>query len=227
MGPKIFKFIIKKFISIILKPSVIFSLLIYLIGLIGLGISSDPVFFDWSDDDTETKNDDTETKNDDTETKNNDSECETIKGAEQQNSEPKNKDISSSHTSDYSNSSKWYVERMKFAYEQMMEHEFKWLEEEKQEYERTKVLPENSLHSTIAESREQDAKEMMAINEALNKFNLNENPNDIGSSDNKRSIVEEDSSSTTSEESKKYKIVAENETNVDNVTNKNVNSNNK
>lgn len=115
---------------------------------------------------------------------------------------------------------------MKFAYEQMMEHEFKWLEEEKQEYERTKVLPENSLHSTIAESREQDAKEMMAINEALNKFNLNENPNDIGSSDNKRSLVEEDSSSTTSEESKKYKIVAGNETNVDNVTNKNVNSNN-
>lgn len=123
---------------------------------------------------------------------------------------------------------------MKFAYEQMMEHEFKWLEEEKQEYERTKVLPENSLHSTIAESREQDAKEMMAINEALNKFNLNENPNDIGgasSSDNKRSIdaMLEDSSAsntTTSEESKKYKIVAGNETNVDNVTNKNVNSNN-
>ena len=145
---------------------------------------------------------------------------------------------------------------MKFAYEQMMEHEFKWLEEEKQEYVRsgTKVLPEDSLHSIIAESREQDAKEMMAINEALNKFNLNEN--DIGgasSSDataqaNKRSIdaMLEDSSAsstttttsnnntttTTSEEvagvrsDKKYKIVAGNETNVDNVTNKNVNSNN-
>ena len=147
---------------------------------------------------------------------------------------------------------------MKFAYEQMMEHEFKWLEEEKQEYERTKVLPEDSLHSIIAESREQDAKEMMAINEALNKFNLNDatQSNDIGSSaatDNKRSIdaMLEDSSaaeststttanpkefaseeSTASEEQtgvrsdKKYKIVAGNETNVDNVTNKNVNSNN-
>lgn len=146
---------------------------------------------------------------------------------------------------------------MKFAYEQMMEHEFKWLEEEKQEYEKTKVLPEDSLHSIIAESREQDAKEMMAINEALNKFNLNEaQALDIGgasSSDataqaNKRSIdaMLEDSSAsstttttsnnntttTTSEEvagvrsDKKYKIVAGNETNVDNVTNKNVNSNN-
>jgi hypothetical protein len=76
-------------ISIILKPSVIFSLLIYLIGIIGLGIFSDTVSFDGSDDDTETKN--------------NDSECEAIKD---QNSEPQNKDISSSHTSDYSKSSK-------------------------------------------------------------------------------------------------------------------------
>jgi len=112
---------------------------------------------------------------------------------------------------------------MKHVYEQMMEHESKWLEEEKKEYERTKVLPENSLHSIIAESREQDAKEMLAINEALNKFNLDENPNDIGSSDNKRSIIEE---STASEENKKSKIVAENETS-NNVTNENVNSDNK
>jgi hypothetical protein len=103
---------------------------------------------------------------------------------------------------------------------------------EKEEYEKTKVLPENSLHSNIAEFREQDAKEMLAINEALNKFNLNENPNDIGSNptgtENKRSIVEEDqtSASVASHENKKSRIVAENETNVDNVT-KNVNSNNK
>ena len=43
----------------------------------------------------------------------------------------KNKDINSTHTYDYSNSGKWYVERMKNIYEQMMEHEFKWLENEK------------------------------------------------------------------------------------------------
>jgi hypothetical protein len=84
-------------------------------------------------------------------------------------------------------------------------------------------IPENSLHANIAEFREQDAKEMLAINEALNKFNLNENPNDIGSSDNKRSIVEENQSSRI-EENKKSRIVAENETNVDK---KNINSNNK
>ena len=128
-----------------------------------------------------------------------------------------NKDIvqdKATNASDYSSNSKWYVETIKFAYEKMMEHEFNWLEEEKEEYERTKVLPENSLHSHIAEFREQDAKEMTAINEALNKFNLNENPNDIGSSDNKRSIVEEDQF-TASEENKKSRIVAENETNVD------------
>jgi hypothetical protein len=89
MGPKIFKFIIKKFISIILKPSVIFSLLIYLIGLIGLGISSDTVSFDGSDDDTETKNNDSKSDNN-----------------KDKNSETENKDISSSRTTDYSNSSK-------------------------------------------------------------------------------------------------------------------------
>ncbi len=192
--------------TIILKPSVIFSLLIYLIGIIGLGIFSDTVSFDGSDDDTETKN--------------NDSECETIKD---QNSEPQNKDISSSHTSDYSKSSKWYVERMKHAYEQMMEHEFKWLEEEKAEYEKTKVLPENSLHSIIAESREQDAKEMMAINEALNKFNLiaegseksPEGTNDIGSdeasqaTDNKRSIDAQATEESTT--NKKSRIRTESE----------------
>lgn len=196
------KFIIKKFISIILKPSVIFSLLIYIIGIIGLGISSDTVSFDGSDD----------------ETKNNDSK------SDDKNSKPENKDISSSRTTDYSNSSKWYVEKMKFMYEQLAEHESKWLEDEKEEYERTKVLPENSLHSIIAESREQDAKEMLAINEALNKFSLNENPNDIGSSDNKRSIVEDDQSSSANEENKKSKIVVDSETNVDNITNKNVNN---
>jgi hypothetical protein len=82
------RMLLKKFISIILKPSVIFSLLIYLIGIIGLGISSDTVSFDGSDDDTETKNDDS---NDNIKDK---------------NSETKNKDISSSRTTDYSNSSK-------------------------------------------------------------------------------------------------------------------------
>jgi len=80
------RMLLKKFISIILKPSVIFSLLIYLIGIIGLGISSDTVSFDGSDDDTETKNDDSNDKN--------------------KNSETENKDISSSRTPDYSNSSK-------------------------------------------------------------------------------------------------------------------------
>jgi len=201
------RMLLKKFISIILKPSVIFSLLIYLIGLIGLGIYSDTVSFDGSDDDTETKNNDSKSDKD-------------------KNSETENKDISSSRTTDYSNSSKWYVEKMKFMYEQLAEHESKWLEDEKEEYERTKVLPENSLHSIIAESREQDAKEMLAINEALNKFSLDENPNDIGSSDNKRSIVEDDQLSSANEENKKSKIVVDSETNADNITNKNVNSNN-
>lgn len=201
---RLFKFVIKKSISIILKPSVIFSLLVYLIGIIGLGIFSDTVSFDGSDDNTETKN--------------NNLEGEPTK--DQNLEQPKNKDVSTSHTSDYSNSSKWYVEKMKHIYEQMMEHEAKWLEEEKEEYKRTNVLPENSLHSIIAESREQDAKEMVAINKALNKFNLDENPNDIGLPNNKRSIVEEDPLFTANEENKKSRIVAEDETNV---TNKNVN----
>jgi hypothetical protein len=67
---------------------------------------------------------------------------------------------------------------------------------------------------------------MLAINEALNKFSLDENPNDIGSSDNKRSIVEDDQLSSANEENKKSKIVVDSETNADNITNKNVNSNN-
>lgn len=208
MGASLRMFL-KKFIFIILKPSVIFSLLTYLIGIIGLGISSDTVSFDGSDDDTETKNDDSKSDN-----------------IKDKNSETENKDISSSRTPDYSNSSKWYVEKMKFMYEQLAEHESKWLEDEKEEYERTKVLPENSLHSIIAESREQDAKEILAINEALNQFSLDENPNDIGSSDNKRSIVEDDQLSSANEENKKSKIVIDSETNMDNITNKNVNSNN-
>jgi hypothetical protein len=67
---------------------------------------------------------------------------------------------------------------------------------------------------------------MLAINEALNKFSLDENPNDIGSSDNKRSIVEDDQLSSANEENKKSKMVVDSETNADNITNKNVNSNN-
>jgi hypothetical protein len=83
------RMLLKKFISIILKPSVIFSLLIYLIGIIGLGISSDTVSFDGSDDDTETKNDNSGSAQSD-----------------DKNSKTENKDISSSRTPDYSNSSK-------------------------------------------------------------------------------------------------------------------------
>jgi hypothetical protein len=133
----------------------------------------------------------------------------------------KDKDIHTSEATDhigasssYSSNSKWYIERMKFAYEKLMEHEFKWLEEEKEEYEKTKVLPENSLHSNIAEFREQDAKEMLAINEALNKFNLRadeaaENLNDIGSkdpivtTDNKRSM--DDAQATHTEDQSSVK----------------------
>jgi hypothetical protein len=88
MGASLRMFL-KKFIFIILKPSVIFSLLTYLIGIIGLGISSDTVSFDGSDDDTETKNDDSKSDN-----------------IKDKNSETENKDISSSRTPDYSNSSK-------------------------------------------------------------------------------------------------------------------------
>jgi hypothetical protein len=229
-NPLIFNktFIIKPFLAlvsnlrtIILKPSFIISILIYIVGMIGFGIFTDTVSFDGSDDEGVSS-----------ETKSKDSDSDNIKHVDQQNSEPKDDSTpeGSSQTNlggtNYSNSSKWYVERMKHVYEQMMEHESKWLEDEKVEYERTKVLPDNSLHSTIAESREQDAKEMLAINEALNKFYLNENPNDIGSSDNKRSIVEDDQLSIASEENKKPRIVVENETNVDNITNK-INSNNK
>jgi hypothetical protein len=58
---------------------------------------------------------------------------------------------------------------------------------------------------------------MLAINEALNKFSLDENPNDIGSSDNKRSIVEDDQLSSANEENKKSKIVVDSETNMDNI----------
>lgn len=146
--------------------------------------------------------------------------------AKQDYPNPHLEDKDKGQVTDYSNNSKWYVERMKMAHDLLMEHEFKWLELEKEEYEKTNVLPENSLHSNIAEFREQDAKEMLAINEALNKFNLNENPNDISSNptgtENKRSIVEEDqtSASVASHENKKSRIVAENETNVDNVTKK-------
>jgi hypothetical protein len=183
------------------------GLIVTLISLILGGASSDMVYFDGVD-----PEDTTNTIVDATN-------AQATEYTNHMDKATENKDASSS--SNVSNS-KWYVERMKFAYEKLMEHEFKWLEEEKEEYEKTKVLPENSLHANIAEFREQDAKEMIAINEALNKFNLNENPDDIGSSDNKRSIVEEDQTSTI-EENKKSKIVAENEINVT----KNVNSNNK
>lgn len=184
------KFVLKKIISFIIKPTVIFNLLIYIIGILGFGGFSDTVSFDGTDDETETKGNNS--------------------GSHDKN---KDKDVSTSHTPDYSNSGKWYVGRMKNIYEQMMEHEFKWLEDEKEEYEKTKVLPENSLHSTIAESREQDAKEINALSEAFNKFNLEEK--DVGLSDNKRSTIEEDLP-----ENKKSKVVAKDETKANKTTNK-------
>jgi len=116
----------------------------------------------------------------------------------------------------YENKSKWFTERMQNIYEMMMEHESKWLDDEKEQFEQDNVLPEENLHDRMPEFRETDAKELNALAEALNKHNLNESPEDIGSSENKR-LNDEDNSS----ENKKSKIESDNNQSIKDSSNNN------
>lgn len=155
----------------------------------------DTVYFDGEDLDTAANTKEVPAANQDTQNKD-------IQTSSEANPDPDPKG-KEKVTTDYSNNSKWYVERMKFAYEQLMEHESKWLEFEKEEYltdNNTKdslYLPENSLHANIAEFREQDIKEMLAINEALAKFDLQDSSSSHTqaeqATDNKRSADTTDS----------------------------------
>lgn len=81
-------------------------------------------------------------------------------------------------------------ETMLKIYEMMAKHENELLEAEKAEYKRTNELPEDNLHERISEFRKDDEEEMKIIRDNLEKARLDDSPEDVGSSANKRELPE-------------------------------------
>lgn len=83
-------------------------------------------------------------------------------------------------------------ETMLKIYKMMADHENALLEAEKAEFERTSELPQDNLHDKISEFRKDDEAEMKIIRDNLEKARLDDTPDDIGSSANKRELSEEE-----------------------------------
>lgn len=83
-------------------------------------------------------------------------------------------------------------ETMLKIYKMMADHENALLEAEKAEFERTGVLPEENLHDKISEFRKDDEAEMKIIRDKMEKARLEDTPGDVGSSQNKRDLVQEE-----------------------------------
>jgi NADH-ubiquinone oxidoreductase chain 5 len=71
-------------------------------------------------------------------------------------------------------------------YASMAQWEHQWLEEEKKEYDETGKIEEENLHSRIADFRKDDQEELSALQEKMEKVRLENNPEDVGSSEKKR-----------------------------------------
>jgi hypothetical protein len=66
-------------------------------------------------------------------------------------------------------------------YQQLSELEDKWLGWEKEDYEKTGILPEENHHDIVPRRRQKDAKIEQELIKKIEEFRLSESPGDIGS----------------------------------------------
>lgn len=92
----------------------------------------------------------------------------------------------------------YMAQAMLKAYEAMAKHEQQWLEEEESNYilsgstYENRYLPENNYHDKVYEFRAVDEKIMAGLRAQVESVRLEDNPEDAGSSKNKRDYTEED-----------------------------------
>lgn len=65
--------------------------------------------------------------------------------------------------------------------QQLSELEDKWLGWEKEDYEKTGILPEENHHDIVPRRRQKDAKIEQELIKKIEEFRLSESPGDIGS----------------------------------------------
>jgi hypothetical protein len=85
------------------------------------------------------------------------------------------------------------TERMSDLYQKLGALESQWLDQEEKDTipsEENIVSQKNSIRDKIHEDRAKDAKIMSVLTEKLNTARLEDNPEDVGISDNKRTISE-------------------------------------
>lgn len=66
-------------------------------------------------------------------------------------------------------------------YQQLSELEDKWLGWEKEDYEKTGILPEENHHDIVPRRRQKDAKIEQELIKKIEEFRLSESPGDTGS----------------------------------------------
>lgn len=66
-------------------------------------------------------------------------------------------------------------------YQQLSELEDKWLGWEREDYEKTGILPEENHHDIVPRRRQKDAKIEQELIKKIEEFRLSESPGDIGS----------------------------------------------
>lgn len=89
---------------------------------------------------------------------------------------------------------------------EMAKWENKLLGVEKEEYQTTGTVSDDNLHSKMAEFRKDDEEQLKYIRDKLEKARLEESPDDIGSSSNKRETLEESENETISSEGEQPEI---------------------
>ena len=138
---------------------------------------------DSSDENNNSDNDENDNSN---ENNNSDDKGKTVDTQENKNKENETKEtFESKHKAGYMN------DKFEEMFQKMASWENQLLENEKKEFQETGILPEENLHSKMADFRRDDESVMKDLREKAEKVRLEESPNDVGSSANKRRIVED------------------------------------
>jgi NADH-ubiquinone oxidoreductase chain 5 len=138
----------------------------------------------------ETDNEDTSEENSKKEDKGKGRAIDAEKDTDQKEDNSKEKDIFNLRSMD---------EKFEGMFKKIANWEGQLLDDEKKEYNVSGIIPDDNLHSKMAEFRKDDEEMMRELREKLEKARLEESPNDVGSSSKREVETDRDSSSNQGE----------------------------
>lgn len=180
------KYIVNLFYSLINNVFTLNFISKIFIILLSFYVNCELFRLDGLDSSDENNNSDNNSDDNSNENNNSDNKDKTVDTQENKNKENETKEtFESKHKAGYMN------DKFEEMFKKMASWENQLLENEKKEFQETGILPEENLHSKMADFRRDDESVMKDIREKAEKVRLEESPNDVGSSANKRRIVED------------------------------------